>query len=84
MFFGASIAGTHVEMLRSWKLGIAAAVRTPEEDYLVTHAGLTVDVWRQIGEPMTATTAALLLNERPDLRSEAGQERCGAMVPARP
>ena len=42
-------------------------MRTAEGDeILLTHAGLTVDAWRELGEPMTATTAALLLNERPE------------------
>jgi Calcineurin-like phosphoesterase len=67
MFYRPSIEGSQIEMLRSFKMGIAAAVTTPAEDYLVTHAGLTVGLWRQIGEPMTATTAAMLLNDRPDL-----------------
>jgi hypothetical protein len=67
MFYQASIDGPWVELLRSFKLSIAAAVRTAEEDYLVTHAGLVVDLWRRLGEPMTATTTAMLLNERPDL-----------------
>jgi hypothetical protein len=57
--------------LRSWwwrdRLRVAAAVRTADgEDLLVTHAGLTVDAWRRIGEPVRAATAADLLNTRPD------------------
>ena len=46
---------------------VAAAVRTADGDeVLLTHAGLTVGAWRHLGEPMTATTAALRLNERPE------------------
>jgi hypothetical protein len=46
---------------------VAAALRTADGDeVLLTHAGLTVDAWRRLGEPMTATTAALQLNERPE------------------
>jgi hypothetical protein len=57
--------------LRRWwgeeRMHVAAAVRTAGGDeVLLTHAGLTVDAWRSLGEPMTATTAALALNERPE------------------
>jgi hypothetical protein len=57
--------------LREWwadgRMQVAAAVRLGgTEDVLLTHAGLTVDAWHTLGEPMTATTAALLLNERPE------------------
>ena len=63
------------------RLRIAAAVRTTAgdargagasqrstdgDDVLLTHAGLTVDAWRALGEPPTATAAARLLNERPE------------------
>jgi hypothetical protein len=68
--------------LRDW-LRVAAAVRTAHgEEFLITHAGLTVDAWRELGEPVTAGTAADLLNTRPDelvwhergpLWAEAGQ-----------
>jgi hypothetical protein len=57
-------------LCRWWETGrlqVAAAVRTVDADeVLLTHAGLTVDAWRHLDEPMTATTAALLLNERPE------------------
>jgi len=58
-------------LLRSWwgddRMRVAAVVRTDNgDDVLVTHAGLTVDAWQMLGEPMTATTAAFLLNERPE------------------
>ncbi|HYN96263.1 MAG TPA: metallophosphoesterase [Pilimelia sp.] len=58
-------------LLRTWWLKdwlrVAAAVRTADgEDLLVTHAGLTADAWRELGEPVTATTAADLLNTRPE------------------
>jgi hypothetical protein len=56
--------------LRGWwrdeRMQVAAAIRTPDDQVLLTHAGLTVDAWQQLGEPMTATTAALQLNERPE------------------
>jgi calcineurin-like phosphoesterase family protein len=67
MFYQASLEGTDIEILRSLKMGIAAAVSTADEEFLVTHAGVSPDIWRRVGEPMTATTAVMLLNERPDL-----------------
>jgi hypothetical protein len=71
MFYPASIEGAQVDTLRSFKMHLAAAVSTPTDDYLVTHAGLIPGIWRQIGEPMTASTAAMLLNDRPDLIGHA-------------
>jgi hypothetical protein len=55
-------------LLSSWwtegLMRMATAVRTSSgEEYLVTHAGLTVGCWEQLGEPMTASSAALLLND---------------------
>jgi hypothetical protein len=57
--------------LRTWwlrdQLRVAAAVRTAAgEELLVTHAGLTVAAWRELGGPVTAATAADLLNTRPE------------------
>jgi calcineurin-like phosphoesterase family protein len=87
-----------VRLLTSWwELGtmhVATAVRTAEaDDLLITHAGLTVDSWRELGEPMTATEAARRLNDRPEpllwrgggvrersagpLWADAGWELCG-------
>src|SRR5581483_1656998 len=52
--------------MKEW-LRVAAAVRTADgEELLITHAGLTVDAWRKLGEPVTAGTAADLLNTRPE------------------
>jgi len=52
--------------LTEW-MRVAAAVRTADgEDYLVTHAGLSLEAWRLLDEPVTAATAADLLNTRPD------------------
>ncbi|MEU8658242.1 metallophosphoesterase [Actinoplanes philippinensis] len=58
-------------LLRRWwlteRLRVAAAIRTAEgEEFLLTHAGLTVAAWRELGEPVTAATAADLLNTRPE------------------
>ncbi|MDR7273688.1 metallophosphoesterase [Catenuloplanes atrovinosus] len=57
--------------LRDWwlrdRMRVAAAVRTAQgEELLVTHAGLTVRAWRELGEPVTAGTTAELLNTRPE------------------
>jgi hypothetical protein len=70
-FWWDPIAAADADLLRSWwlreRVRIAAAVRTANgEDLLVTHAGLTFDAWRTLGEPVTAATAADLLNTRPD------------------
>lgn len=59
------------ELLRAWWmkewLRVAAAVRTAEgEEPLVTHAGLGFNAWQDLGEPVTASTAAGLLNTRPE------------------
>lgn len=52
---------------------MAAAIRTADGDeLLVTHAGLTVAAWQEVGEPMSAVAAAARLNERPDLIWEVG------------
>jgi hypothetical protein len=52
--------------MKEW-LRVAAAVRTAEgEELLVTHAGLSVRAWQDLGEPVTASTAADLLNTRPE------------------
>jgi hypothetical protein len=45
---------------------VAAAVRAADgEEFLVTHAGLSVGAWQRLGGPVTAATAADLLNTRP-------------------
>ncbi|MFC7483767.1 metallophosphoesterase [Luedemannella flava] len=59
------------DLLHGWwlkeRLRVAAAVRTADgEEFLVTHAGLTVEAWQDLGAPVTAGTAADLLNTRPD------------------
>lgn len=52
--------------LREW-LRVAAAVRTSDgEELLLCHAGLTVEAWQDLDEPVTAGTAAELLNTRPE------------------
>jgi hypothetical protein len=55
-------------LLSSWWtegfMRVATAVRTSGgEEYLVSHAGLTVGCWEQLNEPMTASSAALQLND---------------------
>jgi hypothetical protein len=68
---GSGFPDRAAEQLRLWwsqkRMQVAAAVRTTAgEEILLTHAGLTVDAWRELDEPLTATTAALRLNERPE------------------
>jgi hypothetical protein len=70
-FWPQALSEVDVARLRTWwwrdRLRVAAAVRTADgEELLVTHAGLTVDAWRRLGEPVTAASAADLLNTRPD------------------
>jgi hypothetical protein len=70
-FWPEELTDRDAELLRSWwseeRMQVAAAVRIADgSEVLLTHAGLTVDAWRQLDEPMTATTAALQLNERPE------------------
>jgi Calcineurin-like phosphoesterase len=70
-FWPQQLTPSDAELLRTWWmkewLRVAAAVRTAEgEELLVTHAGLSVQAWQDLGEPMTASTAADLLNTRPE------------------
>jgi hypothetical protein len=70
-FWRERLGDADAALLRTWWLKewirVAAAVRTADgEDILVTHAGLTTDAWRRLGEPVTATSAADLLNTRPE------------------
>ncbi|MEH1166441.1 metallophosphoesterase [Micromonospora sp. CPCC 205539] len=71
VFWPHRLADEDGALLQAWwlrdRLQVAAAIRTAEgEELLVTHAGLTVSAWQQLGEPVTATTAADLLNTRPE------------------
>ena len=70
VFWPEPLAGDDFLQVREWwadrRLDVAAAVRTSDgEDFLITHAGLTVDAWRELGVPDTAATAARWLNDRP-------------------
>lgn len=70
-FWPQQLAPNDAQLLRTWWmkewLRVAAAVRTAEgEELLVTHAGLNVQAWQELGEPVTASTAADLLNTRPE------------------
>lgn len=68
--------------LRAWwsdgRMRVAAAVRTDEEDFVVTHAGLTEGYWRQaLDSPDSATHAATAINSfigtHDDVLFHAGQ-----------
>jgi hypothetical protein len=70
-FWPQRLADDDADLLGAWWrkewLRVAAAVRTAEgEEFLVTHAGLTVSAWQELGAPVTAMTAADLLNTRPE------------------
>ena len=70
-FWPERLPGDDALTLREWwssrAMNVATAVRTVDgDDLLVTHAGLTVDAWRALGEPATASAAARLLNARPE------------------
>jgi hypothetical protein len=59
------------DLLRRWwlreEIQVAAALRTAEgEEVLLTHAALTAGAWERLGAPVTAGTAADLLNTRPE------------------
>jgi hypothetical protein len=56
-----------VEILHRWwvtgQMRAAVAITTPNEDFLVTHAGLTADFWRKtLGSPGTAVQAEAAIN----------------------
>ncbi|GAA1398650.1 hypothetical protein GCM10009662_16660 [Catellatospora coxensis] len=70
-FFPERLSKDDARLLRTWwadgRLRVAAAVRTADgDDYLLSHAGLTVACWQELGEPATAAAAARLLDERPE------------------
>ncbi|MEV4539277.1 metallophosphoesterase [Asanoa sp. NPDC049518] len=70
-FWPQQLTPSDAELLRAWWMKewvrVAAAVRTTEgEELLVTHAGLSAQAWEDLGEPVTASTAADLLNTRPE------------------
>jgi hypothetical protein len=70
-FWPEPLADEDAAVLRRWwlteRMRVAAAVRSADgEEFLVTHAGLSVAAWRELGEPVTASTAAELLNTRPE------------------
>jgi Calcineurin-like phosphoesterase len=70
-FWPERLGDADAQRLRTWwlrdRMRVAAAVRTAAgEELLVTHAGLTVAAWRELGGPVTAATAADLLNTRPE------------------
>jgi hypothetical protein len=56
-----------VGIIRRWwdegLVQVAAAVKCGEREVLITHAGLTSWMWRDLGEPSSAGVAAELLNE---------------------
>jgi hypothetical protein len=70
-FWPEQLAPDDAAVLHSWWmkewLRVAVAVRTADgEEFLITHAGLTETAWNSLGGPVTAGTAADLLNTRPE------------------
>jgi hypothetical protein len=70
-FWPGPLAEADSAQLNTWwerrQLNVAAAVRTSAGDeFLLTHAGLTVPAWQDLGEPATAAQAAGRLNQRPE------------------
>ncbi|MEU4620513.1 metallophosphoesterase [Actinoplanes sp. NPDC023801] len=70
-FWPVPLADGDAGVLRRWwlteRMRVAAAVRAADgEEFLLTHAGLSVAAWRELGGPVTASTAAELLNTRPE------------------
>jgi hypothetical protein len=70
-FWPQPLSDADAARLRTWwlreRLRVAAAVRTCDgEELLITHAGLTRAAWERLGSPVTAATAADLLNTRPE------------------
>lgn len=71
-FWSEALSDKDSRLLAEWwvrgTMAVAAAVRTADgDDFLVTHAGLTVACWDELGQPATAAAAARLLNARPPL-----------------
>jgi hypothetical protein len=71
-FWPERLAAADADLLRTWwadgRLQVAAALRSStSDDFLITHAGLTVGAWRALGSPDSAGLAARLLNDRPPL-----------------
>lgn len=77
VFWPDRLADRGVDRLREWwadgRMRVAEAVGTSDgEEFLITHAGLTLAGWLQLGQPRSAAMAAELLNERPELIWQVG------------
>lgn len=78
VFWREPLVDAGVARLREWwangSVRVAAAVRTVDGDeLLLTHAGLTLACWQELGEPRSAALAAELLNQRPELIWRTGE-----------
>ena len=67
-----ALAPEGVRTLTDWwdrrLMNVAAAVATADgQEWLLSHAGLTVGAWQELAAPITATSAVWLLNDRPAL-----------------
>ncbi|WP_394617022.1 metallophosphoesterase [Lentzea sp. JNUCC 0626] len=71
VFWPEPLPAEGVARLREWwrdgRMRVAAAVSSGGEEFLLTHAGVTLAVWQELGEPESAVKTAELLNERPEV-----------------
>lgn len=63
-----TLSRKHVRTLKRWWLNgsatVATAIETPDESFLVTHAGITAEFWSSVlGGPTTAAEAASRINQ---------------------
>lgn len=79
-----SLSRKHIRIIRRWwrsgAAGVATAVETPFESFLITHAGITAEFWASVlGGPATAAEAARRIN---DLAKEGADTvfRAGVML----
>lgn len=84
---GREVGGDTADTLRRWWQGrlccVAVAVRMADVEVLVTHAGLSVGCWRDLGEPATALAAAARLNATVG-RSDSPAFRAGCLLAGQP
>lgn len=68
--WGESLNEAGENLLRSWwadgRMKVAVGLGTEHGDILVTHAGLTLGLWRKIGEPTDVRQAVPALNALPE------------------
>ena len=78
LFLHDAVAPRTAERLRAWRddglLRLAVAVETASlGPTLITHAGLTAELWQQLGRPATPSAAVRRVAEEPALASRPGR-----------